>query len=500
MAGSTLPAPTGGWNAISPLTGMEITDAITIENLVPQANDVRSRDGYTNHTTPALTDAHTLVSYNASTPKLLLGANGNIYDVTSAGAGTDLTGALGAFTNNQWHTNGYKSYLIFCNGADTPMSYDGSAVATLGTLSGPTVTELAGSVTFKGRVIYWEAPTGSNPQSFWYAAAGAYTGALTEYALNEFTKGGYVVSCFNWTHDGGAGLDDNFCVLMSTGEVLVYSGDDPGSVTDWALVGIYNIGEPVTGNYPVTPLGGDAVVLTKDGYLILSAAIQDGRYSENSHYSFKISPAAAGAAQDHGDNFGWEATLHTGGSLFIVNVPISSTNSVQHVRNTTTGAWTKFTGLNATAWAAHDGDLYFSDTSGFVHKYSGGSDNGAFIPMRATQAYTYLGMPNNKKQVTAIEVQSNYQYPKYLWSDFWGDYNEKNLPAITDPPEPTSPDWDVAQWDVAQWGASTQGTNVERRNAHGFGYSLAHTLRLKSRAQRFVWYASHIYVKPAGVV
>jgi len=498
MAGITLPSPVGGWNAISALTDMPPTDAISMENLIPQADSVRSRDGYATHTTPALTDAQTLVSYNASTSRLLLAANGNIYDITSSGAGTDKTGALGAFANNKWLTNGYKDKIIFCNSADTPLEYDGSSVTQM-SITGPTVTELAGSVTFKGRVIYWEKPAGTNPQSFWYAAAGAYTGAITKFDLTEFTKGGYVASCFNWTHDGGQGLDDHFVVIMSTGQVLVYAGSDPGDATDWHMIGVYDIGEPV-GAKPVSQVGGDAVILTKDGYIILSAAIQDGRYSENSHYSFKISPAAAQAAQDYGANFGWESTLFTGGSLFIVNVPISSSNSIQHVRNTTTGAWTKFTGLNATTFVVHDGSLYFAGTDGKVYKYRGRSDNSRFIPYRCTQAYSYLGDPGNKKQVTAVEVQSNYQFPKYLWSDFWSDYNEKDLPAITDPPEPTPSDWDTAQWDSSEWDGSSAGTNTSRRNAIANGYTISHTLRLRSRSQRFIWYASHIYIKPAGVV
>jgi hypothetical protein len=498
MPGVTLQAPVGGWNAINALTAMPDTDAVLIDNLIPQATSVRSRDGYAVHTTPALTGAQTLVSYNASTPKLLLGANGNIYNITAAGAGTDLTGALGAFANNKWITNGYKDKLIFTNGADTPLEFDGTSITQM-VLTGPTVTELQGSVTFKGRVIYWEKPAGTNPQAFWYAAAGAYTGALTKYALDQFTHGGYIVSCFNWTHDGGQGLDDHFVIFMSTGQVLVYAGSDPGDSTDWNLVGIYNIGEPV-GAKPVTSLGGDAVIITKDGYLTLSAAIQDGRYSENSHYSFKISPAAAQAAKDYSTNFGWEGTLFTSGSLFIVNVPISGSYSNQHVRNTTTGAWTRFTGLNATTFCTHAGKLYFAGTDGKVYQYKGGSDNGGFIPMRCTQAYTYLGDAANKKMITAVEVQSNYQYPKYLHSDFWSDFNEQSLPAITDPPEPTPSDWDVAQWDVAQWGTGAYGTKVARRNASALGYAISHTLRLRSRAQRFIWYSSHIYAKQAGVV
>lgn len=624
MAGITIPAPTGGWNAVSALSSMPPNDAIRLDNLIPSANDVRSRNGYSGHTTSALTNAHSLVSYPGASPKLLLGANGNIYDITASGAGTDLTSGLAAFANNKWYPNHFKDKVVFCNAADHPLEYDGSTVAqmSLTTDSGESTTnlvsngtfttdpggwtkgtgwtintganaaqsdgsqtadsdltqtitltegrvykvtftvsgysagnvcavigetegtdrsangtyseyivagsgtdldiradlnfvgnvesvavyatnlslnDLAGSVTFKGRVIYWQGSGGPAPQSFFYAAAGAYTGTLTEYALNEFTEGGYIVECLRWTRDGGAGMDDHFVVLMSTGEVLVYQGSDPGNANDWSLIGIYKIGRPV-GSKPSIGLGGDAVVITTEGYLILSAAIQDARTSEKSEFSFKISNAARTATQGYSDQFGWEACLHSDASLLIFNVPISSTESVQHVRNTTTGAWCRFTGIDATCWCSHEGSLYFAAADGYVYKYGGFSDNGAFIPMRATCAYNYFGDPGRKKQVTAIQVMSNYAYPKYLFSTFWSDYNEKTLPAIADPPEPTVSEWDVGAWDSAQWDVTVLGTNVARKNVHGFGYCLSHTLRLKSRAQQFVWYASHLYMKAGGIV
>jgi hypothetical protein len=397
----------------------------------------------------------------------------------------------------------YTEYIMAGAGTDFDIRADLNFVGSIDNVAvyatSLNLYHLQGSVTFKGRVYFWEKAAGTNPQSFWYAAAGAYTGALVKFDLTEFTEGGYVAACANWTHDGGQGLDDHFVVIMSTGQVLVYAGSDPGDATDWNLVGIYSIGEPI-GLRPVSQLGGDVIVLTKDGYIVLSAAIQDGRYSENSHYSFKISPAAARAAKDYGSNYGWEGTLYTGGSLFVVNVPLSATNSVQHVRNTTTGAWCKFTGLNATTWCVHGGGLYFAGTDGKVYRYRGSSDNSGYIPMRCTQAYNYFGSPHNKKLVTAIEVMSNYAFPAYLHSDFWADFNEQDLPAIDDPPEPASSEWDVATWDVAEWATSTQGTNTARRNASCFGYAIAHTLRLRSRVQRFIWYASHIYAKQAGVV
>lgn len=493
----TVPAPTAGWDAQSPLSQMRPDAAIELVNLIPRARDVASRKGYASHTDDAFTTNGKLVAYNASTSALLACADGNIYNVTTD-TETDLTGAITDFSNDQFIVNAYKNLLIFCNGEDTPVVFNGSTVAAI-SASGPTMTEVRGGVTYRGRVYYWEEPAGSNPQSFWYAAAGAYQGTLTEFELTEFTKGGYVVQMANWTFDGGAGQDDNLVIFMSTGEVLVYQGGDPGDATDWSLIGMFQIGEPV-GVEPATQVGGDLIVLTKDGYLTLSAAIREGRYSENSAFSFQINPAAQDATESYGDNYGWHSVLHSGDGLFIVNVPISANESVQHVRNTATGAWCKWTGINAVSFAVLDGLLYFLATDGIVYVYGGTSDNGGFIPMRATQAYNYYGAPSQKKQVTTVEVQANYAFPKYIKSSFWADYNEENVGSIPDPPEPAPADWNVGEWNDAEWTTSELGTVLSRKNVQKSGYCLAHTIQLKSRAQRVRWYASHLYLTPMGVV
>ena len=493
----TLPAPTGGWNAINPLTNMAPTDAIIMENLIPNSTDVTSRNGYAEHVNVARPNAKRLIPYNGSDDRLLLCADGNIFDITDGGTGVDLTGDRADFGSDEWIFGAYKNRIVMCNGVDAPLQYDGTAISDI-TVTGPVPEQLRGGVTYRGRVYYWERPDGDNPQSFWYANAGAFQGELEEYPLDEFTRGGYIVQLLNWTFDGGAGLDDHLAVFMSTGEVIIYSGGDPGSIKDWAMVGVYQIGEPV-GEIPASQVGGDILALTQDGYLILSAAIREGRYSENSAFSLKINPAAQDAARRYGQRYGWHSTLFSDASLFIVNVPITSSQSVQHVRNTSTGAWCKFTGINALSFAVSDGTLFFAATDGKVYRYGGKSDNGSFIPLRATQAYNYFGSPGNKKQVTTVEVQSNFAYPKYLYSDFWADFSEETLPPTLEPPEPIPSEWDVGAWDASSWDQSSDRTIVERRNVEGFGYALAHTLRLSTRAQEFKWFASHLYLTPGGI-
>ena len=53
--------------------------------------------------------------------------------------------------------------------------------------------------------------------------------------------------------------------FMTSGEVIVYNGTNPA---DFTLVGVFNIAAPLSIR-GVVKLGGDLIVMTKDGYMPL---------------------------------------------------------------------------------------------------------------------------------------------------------------------------------------------------------------------------------------
>ena len=206
-----------------------------------------------------------------------------------------------------------------------------------------------GVATFKGRAFYWEEAA----QSYWYATAGSYQGVLAEYDMaSVLQSGGTLVMVVTWTLDSGSGIDDLAVFIFSTGETLVYSGSDPGDANDWSLIGRFQIGE-LLGPRAHAKTGGTEIILTRDGYLDISAALKDGRYSEKSAYSEKIIRASKTAPAQYGSFDGWEATLYPAGQLFIVNVPTGESTAYQHVRETSSGGWCEFTGWNALTFAVH---------------------------------------------------------------------------------------------------------------------------------------------------
>jgi hypothetical protein len=500
MPAVSIPAPVGGWNARDALDAMKPTDAVALVNWIPRATYVESRRGASEYATGLGATVESLIPFRGTSAQKMLGAaNLNIWDISSGGAAVSLKSGL---TNNNWQSTHHSNRVIMCNGADTPQVYDGSSITDI-VATGPTVTTLWGCNTFKGRVFYWA----QNKQSFWYAAAGAFQGTLTEFNLAPIAgQGGTLVQMLTWTIDAGDGVDDVAVFLFSTGEALVYQGDDPGSATAWALVGRFSIGEPISIRSHAR-VSGTEIIATKDGYLDLSAALKDGRYSENSAYSDKIASAAQSAAKQYASASGWACVLYPAGNLFLVNIPISTTESIQHVRETAGGGWCSFTGWNARSFAVYNDLLYFGAPDGNVYLADTGlDDDGLPIALQAMPAFNSLGSLAQRKQMTAVSIVSNYTQPG-LWAlDGLADFvtTTRSTVSTDTAAAVTGSDWDDSPWDTSDWDSALTPTPSAQprawRNCAAAGYALTVSLRLNSLAQSIAWYSTGIQFKAMGVI
>jgi hypothetical protein len=497
-------APTGGWNALNSLDGMPPNDAVTLVNLVPDAGYVRTRGGYREFATGLGAPVRSLIGYQGgTTDTLLVAAGGAIID---ASAGGDLSAAvpLGTgFSNNRWQHVHHTGNVIMVNGADQPQRFDGTTLSacTYTLASGETATldptKFIQVNNFKGRLFYVE----EGKQGFWYCQAGSFQGEMRYFDLSRLTQtGGELSFMLTWTRDGGDGIDDLAVFVFSTGEVLVYQGDDPEDILAWSQQGRFRIGEPL-GRRSFAQVGGDNIILTRDGWLNLSAALQEGRYSEGSAYSVKIINAAKRAASAYGSNDGWEAVLYPRGSLFLINVPIGSGIFHQHVRNTNTGAWTKFTGWDAEAFGVWNDNLYFGDAAGRILQADvGTSDNGDFIDFEAVPAFQHPTGRSSRVQATAAEVVTNFVFPADITLEGLADYDNPTLPAVVSPDEGPVSEWDQADWDDSAWASDETKTTRGWQTIMANGYAVTFNMRFRSRAQQVFWYSSNMLVKAGGSI
>src|SRR5688572_3178959 len=172
---------------------------------------------------------------------------------------------------------------------------------------GLTPANLNGINIHKSRSYFWDSRT----QDFWYSAVNALGGALTKFPLGRVSgTGGNLVAMGTWTKDGGDGQDDLACFFLSSGEVLIYAGDNPGDAAAWALVGRFTIGAPM-GVRAVQKVGADLVVSTVDGYQRLSLVLSGGRVDGKvGSFSDKIRNAVLEATKLYAANFGWQIALY----------------------------------------------------------------------------------------------------------------------------------------------------------------------------------------------
>lgn len=470
-----IPGPIGGWNTRDAVVAMPPTDAVNLDNWFPTVGKVSVRGGYTEHATGvgiSTSDVDMLASYRTRGFSFLIAAaNGELWNATVVGPAVSLGSG---FTSNFWQYSNYKELIYFANGADTVQVFDGTTLGA-STFTGPTLTEVVGCHVFKNRIYFWE----NNDPNFWFSALDATSGPMTEFPLSVVGKmGGNLLFMATWTVDSGTGPDDFAVFVMTTGEIIVYQGSNPGNADDWSLVGIYEIPQPINIRSWLK-VDGDLIILTIDDYYSLTEILKAGR-----HAPTKLT----GAVQDIAANknfTGWGAVYFK--DMLIMNIPIdlADTSMVdQHVVNRSTGAACRYKDIPARSWVEHEDRLYFGGIDGRVFQAENGDDDdGASIEADGQSAWTPFDSPQRKRTTLVrplIESVGQISYEFGLGFDF---------EFIVTDPAATSPVggaiWDLAEWDVSFWAPDTV-IGKRWRVARGSGDHVSIRLRVDA-LQEISW-------------
>ena len=459
----TYTSPIGGWNARDALASMKPYDAVVLNNWFCRPSYVEFRGGHASHATAMTDTGKTLLVYNKMTGsnQLFAFTASGIYNVSSAGA---VGASVLARTNgkHQWTMfgDGTNNWSIACNGVDDPAYYNGTTWTAVDETTSPALTGYTGNLVhefvsvavFKNRLFFIPI----NSLSFWYLAAGAAGGALTQFNLSgEATKGGYLLAIATWTRDAGSGPDDFFVALTSEGEAIVYQGTNPSVAANWAKVGSYTIGKPL-GRRCVMQYGGDCVVITEGGTFPLSALLQAGEEKAKFALSYKIQNAFVDAARSYGSTFGWEVRAYPAYDALIVNVPLAEDGEhQQYVMNMLTKSWTKFTDWHAEDFAVFNKELYFTRSTAVYKAWTGTDDNGAAIVFYGKQAFQDFGDPQQKHCqlfMPLLAVNGNVAYG----ADIDVDFEDDEISGTVSYSVTSSAVWDASNWDEAYWGSGLE--------------------------------------------
>lgn len=451
----SLPVPTKGWNTRDNIAAMDQKCAVLLDNLFPDSDRVTPRKGSLDYATGMSGNVDTLMVYTPQSGSAkMFAANGtNIYNVSSTGAVGAAMLAAQTSARYQYLNMGTSGghFLIAFNGADVPIVYNGTVWSTTG-ITGPTLANLIWGNLHQKRL--WTGEKDS--LTAYYGATNAISGAFTAFPLAGIAqKGGYIMGMVTWTRDAGSGQDDVAVFVTSEGEAIVYKGTDPSADTTWSLIGVFQIGKPIGRRFYVKA-GGDAVLVTEDGFVSLATVLGSDRAQvDEASISSQINKTVNQAVQATSGSFGWQPVLHPRGTMLFFNVPIDSLTSHQYVFNTLTQAPCRYKGWNANCWAVFNDNIYYGSKNGKVVKANtGNSDNGVTIATDCLPAFNYLGYPGRLKifQLAKVIYQSDGEVSTAL--DLNTDFSQAASSALSSTIASGAAKWDEALWDGASWGGA----------------------------------------------
>lgn len=499
----SIPAPVGGWNARDGLGDMAQTDAVTLVNMFPAATSVNVRKGYTQHVTGITGQVESLMAYSSGTADKMFGAAGtSIYDVSSAGAvGAAVVTSL---TNARWQYANFTttggSYLVMVNGADVYQVYTGSAWHKDGDgapydITNVTSSNLTNVVAFKNRLWFTE----KNNLKAWYLPINAIGGAATALDMSSIAQqGGYLMAAMVWTIDGGYGMDDYLVFITSNGEVMVWRLTDPTSPTGIALTGVWALGSPV-GRRCWIKNGGDLLIITRDGVVNMSSALQSARGNPKVNLTDKIQNAMRAAIENYSATFGWQLFSFPQQAQLYLNVPVAAGSQQQYVRNEITGAWCSFTGWAANCFELFGDNAYFGGNGVVCKAWNGTTDDSTQINATAVQSFQPYGGAR-QKQCKMIRFHFLADGTPSVYGDVNVDYDTTttNLPGVT-MGTPTTSLWDAAVWDASLWGADLTPL-AEWQGSTGIGWTFAPTMKAATNGIQLQWASTDLVFEAGGVL
>lgn len=498
-----VPAPVGGWNKRDPLAQMDPRDAIELINWFPGTSDVRMRRGNEAYATGLPNAVETLAEWAyGGNRKMIAFSAGRVYDVTNPGpVGPPLASDK---SNNRWQYVNFGTvggnYVVAVNGADAPIKFDGSTVSDIGsgpesaiTGSGLDPSRLIGVNLFKSRLFFIER----NSMKFWYLPPLAIGGTAEEFDLaSRCALGGQLLAMATWTIDGGSGVDDLAVFLTSEGEVVVYQGDDPGTADSWSEVGRYVLPKPI-GRRCFMKYGGDILVITENGIFPLSQALITSGATPRVAISDKIRDAFTKAAQMYRNSFGWQGIQYSRGSQLIFNIPTAENFTAdQYVMNSQTGAWCRYTGINASCWLESDGTLYCGGRGVVYKSDSGYSDDGEAIEADMQPAFYDFGTPE-KKQWTICRPTFEAGGTVIPATVLNVDYQINDATGVVVSPDTSGTYWDQGYWDVSAWAGESQA-RLQWQGIAGVGTRASLRMKVKSTSQTIALISTQFIFKLCG--
>jgi hypothetical protein len=415
-------------------------------------------------------------------------ANGNIIKVPGAGVGQHVSFA--GITGDH--------YLAYCDGANGYILYSENSGTWTKVTSGTGVgqiepTDTAGNPVDPGafrHVMAWKNRlwfTTENSSTAYYLPVNQFAGQVSPwYFGSQFKFGGSLVGLWNWTVDGGTGIDDLLVGISRGGDVVIYRGTDPTFVETFALQGCWWVGQIPPGRDIASDFGGDLFILSRLGCVPLSKLVAGGLIRDPTQYATaKISNLFNALMTERGHLDGWAIKMHPSDNLMVITVPATPSQQSQMLAmSMATKGWSQLLNIPLMCMESYKGTLWFGTEDGRVCINDGYADGakldgtGSYaIDAALLTAYSALGEPK-KKRIHMIRpyFQTDGTNPGYSAAARY-DFDLSDIGTLPQALTPGSSSWDTGVWDTALWGSGS-GTANRIKGTTGVGTTAAIVLRL----------------------
>ena len=398
---------------------------------------------------------------SGNTQRMFAGQQTKLFDVTFSVPTLVKSGqASGNYCASQL-ANASGDYMLVVNDAgDFPLRYDGSSWTTLNAdqITGPpgSTVQHGQNLTYvckyRNRWFFIEGGT----MNAWYLGINSIGGALSMIPLSgAATQGGKLLFCATWSIDAGDGIDDKLVFCTNHGELLIFTGSNPGDSTNWRQEGRYQVPAPM-GMNAHTPIGGDLLIATVEGIVPVSAAITKTSGDLDLAMITKNIKSTWRNEATTKNSLPWDMERWDEyGGMFVTTPGGKPGKRYCLAVNTGTGAWARFTGWDATCWIRMRGDMFFGTQDGLIQQMDrNGNDDG--VAYTATMVGGWEMFQSPSQTVVWRQARANFT------SKSNAQFNPQ-VSACTDyvvsvpPPPPPATDpgvldvWDQGQWDDALW-------------------------------------------------
>lgn len=502
------PAPFKGVDARIALATGDQTHCIYAYNLVPSEYGMKVRKGFREYQTGIGSGfgVRTIIPFDAVeqdglSNKLFATTNEGIFNCTAVG-GTPAQALV--FADQNTASAGYGIYLHFTGQDEEDLVFYADSINGLFTydvnadswaqtagIVGPVTEDIRFICVHKNRIWLVE----ENKNYAWYLPVNAQAGPAEKFYFgSKFENGGNIAGMFSWSIDGGAGNDDYLVVVSRAGDVLVYQGNDPETVTDWGLRGSYYIGEVPPGASFGTVHGGDLYLLSIYGLNSMGDLLQgvDSAALFNSEDttspSAKIAEIVKTRLARTVRSYGWAIRRTPSESGILVSGPEEpGRNNIQYFYKSTIAAWAFWRDVPMTSFDTWQGAVLFGTADNRLCLMDTTADevklvppappetNGQPIVFAVLSSYWDLGAPGLYKRVKLIRPDFISRAAPSVATAARYDYdlNENVFPITPAPAGTDSGLWDISLWDTALWGSGAGQNFAPIAGSWGMGRNVA---------------------------